>query len=95
MAQIFLITADELQSWPIVRTALAREAERNPDYAVEEQIDPLEEATISLKYEAWTTRLWNRCEDLLVVDDGPHPIFLGHPIDFLHRTVRDFLRLSY
>ncbi|KAF1971755.1 hypothetical protein BU23DRAFT_581283 [Bimuria novae-zelandiae CBS 107.79] len=27
-----------------------------------------------------------------VVDDQPHPIVLKHSVDFLHRTVRDFLR---
>jgi hypothetical protein len=35
------------------------------------------------------------CEDLLVVDTGPHPVFLIHSVDFLHRTVRDFLRDNF
>ena len=43
----------------------------------------------------WKGRMQNRCGDLLVVDDGRHPTFLLHPVDFLHRTVRDFLRDCY
>lgn len=37
----------------------------------------------------------NRCKDLLVIEDGRHPVVLCHPVDFLHRAVRDFLRDCY
>ena len=37
-------------------------------------------------------RIRNRCGDLLIVNEEPHPVFKGDTVDFLHRTVRDFLR---
>lgn len=41
------------------------------------------------------SRIQNRCGDLLVVSDTSHPIFLRSPVDFLYRTVRDFLLDCY
>lgn len=46
-------------------------------------------------YPTWKFRVPNRCGDLLVVDEKPHPVFLCHSVDFLHRTVRYFLRDCY
>lgn len=95
MAQTFLVTVDELQPLPLYAFRLLERERENPEYAVREAIRPLEEDTLLAQYETWKSRLWNRCGDLLVVDSQPHPVFLSHSVDFLHRTVRDFLRDSY
>lgn len=95
MAQTFLVTVDELQPLPLYAFRLLEREREDPEYAIREAIRPIEESTMLSDYETWKSRLWNRCGDLLVVDDKPHPVFLSHSVDFLHRTVRDFLRDSY
>ncbi|KAH9862814.1 hypothetical protein J1614_010907 [Plenodomus biglobosus] len=95
MAQTFLVTVVELQPLPLYAFKLLEREREDPEYAVREAIRPLEEDTIHSQYEIWQSRLWNRCGDLLLVDSQPHPAFLRQSVDFLHRTVRDFLRDSY
>lgn len=40
-------------------------------------------------------RLENRCKDLLVIEDRQHPVCLNKPVEFLHRTMHEFLRKPY
>lgn len=49
---------------------------------------------IELRHEQMRRRLNGRCKGLLEVYRNPSldPYYLGHQVDFLHRTVRDFLR---
>jgi hypothetical protein len=49
---------------------------------------------INLRHEQMRRRLNGRCKGLLEVYRNPalDPYYLGHQVDFLHRTVRDFLR---
>ncbi|RYP08545.1 hypothetical protein DL765_008750 [Monosporascus sp. GIB2] len=92
MAQTFLVVVEELQPLPLYAFALLEEERRNSDYAIDAPIKPIYEAEVEPRYSALKDRVRNRCGDLLIVDDEPHPIFLSHSVDFLHRTVRDFLR---
>ncbi|KAF2849617.1 hypothetical protein T440DRAFT_499542 [Plenodomus tracheiphilus IPT5] len=95
MSQIFLITVDELQPLPLYAFALLEEERKDPSYAINAPIRPVQEAQILEKYPVWKSLVQNRCSDLLLVDDDPHPLFLSHSVDFLHRTVRDFLQDNY
>ncbi|KAF2795555.1 hypothetical protein K505DRAFT_416360 [Melanomma pulvis-pyrius CBS 109.77] len=92
MAQTFLIAVEELQPLPLYAFALLEEERKNNNYAIEALVKPISEAEVELKYPALKDRVRNRCSDLLIVDHEPHPVFLSHSVDFLHRTVRDFLR---
>ncbi|KAJ3502479.1 hypothetical protein NM208_g16719 [Fusarium decemcellulare] len=95
MARIFLITLQEVQPLPLFAFSLLEKEASDPEYAVKADTIPLCDQAVSETDTEWAVRLQNRCSDLLVVDEGCHPIFLLHPVDFLHRTVRDFLRDCY
>lgn len=95
MAQIFMITIDQVQPLPLFAFSLLDKEKTDPDYALKALISPISDLDLSPTYQTWKSRLQNRCSDLLVVDDEPHPIFLSHTVDFLHRTVRDFLQDCY
>jgi hypothetical protein len=95
MAQIFLITVEEVQPLPLFAFSLLERERADPDYAVVTPTTPLPIDEVEQGVGPWKSRIHNRCRDLLVVEDGEHPTFLFHPVDFLHRTVRDFLRDCY
>ncbi|EJT69004.1 hypothetical protein GGTG_13401 [Gaeumannomyces tritici R3-111a-1] len=95
MAETFLITIEEVQPLPLFAFELLETERRDPDYAIRAPVEPLNSGTIRSSRVIWADRVQNRCGDLLDVSDGAHPTFLWHPVDFLHRTVRDFLRDSY
>ncbi|KAJ4059318.1 hypothetical protein NW763_006751 [Fusarium oxysporum] len=95
MARTFLITVFEVQPLPLYAFYLLDVELEDEDYALKEQIGPLEATTISRVGNEWKDKIHRRCSDLLVVDSCEHPVFLEQPVDFLHRTVRDFLRDQY
>jgi hypothetical protein len=95
MARIFLITLQEVQPLPLFAFSLLEKEAFNLGYATKAEITPVNQAECAEIDKIWEVRLQNRCSDLLVVDHGDHPVFLSRPVDFLHRTVRDFLRDCY
>ncbi|KAJ8126063.1 hypothetical protein O1611_g7575 [Lasiodiplodia mahajangana] len=95
MAQTFLVAVEELQPLPLYAFALLEKERKNSRYAIDSSIKPIKEADVRPSYPALKDRIRNRCSDLLIVDDEPHPVFLSHSVDFLHRTVRDFLQGDY
>lgn len=98
MAQIFLITVEELQPLPLFSFALLEKERAKPyfeRYAIDAKVEAFQENELRAQYPDLRSRIHNRCGDLLVVDDMRHPVFLSHSVDFLHRTVRDFLRDNY
>jgi len=95
MAQIFLITIDEVQPLPLYAFSLLEHLKADPEYAITADILPLNIEQVRLDDKVRKNHLQNRCKDLLIVEDGQHPTYLEHPVDFLHRTVRDFLRDCY
>lgn len=92
MARIFLIAVEEVQPLPLYAFALLEKEKEDSDYAFTTPIEAVVELKIDAEYPALKSRIRNRCGDLLFIDDEPHPVFLTHSVDFLHRTVRDFLR---
>ncbi|CAA9965144.1 hypothetical protein PTMSG1_08503 [Pyrenophora teres f. maculata] len=99
MSQIFLIAVDEVQPLPLYAFSLLEKERQDPDYAIKTPIKLIADELIWENYPAWTSHIRNRCSDLLVIDEERLPIkfnaYLDHPVDFLHRTVRDFLQDSY
>lgn len=95
MARIFLITLGEVQPLPLFAFSLLERELDDPGYATKTAISPLDDSEVREIDLAWKVRIHNRCGDLLVVNDGEHPAFLQRPVDFLHRTVRDFLQDCY
>ncbi|KAJ4012367.1 hypothetical protein NW752_008041 [Fusarium irregulare] len=95
MSQIFLITIDEVQPLPVFLFSLLQEEKQNENYAIDAPIKSLNFEAVDADRQSMRALVHNRCKDLLVVEDGKHPVVLSHPVDFLHRTVRDFLRDCY
>ncbi|KAF1952962.1 hypothetical protein CC80DRAFT_571391 [Byssothecium circinans] len=92
MARIFLIAVEALHPLPLYAFALLATERKNVNYAIEASISAIQEKDIEKDYPTLKSRIRNRCSDLLVVDDTGSQVFLGLEVDFLHRTVRDFLR---
>ncbi|KAL2675742.1 hypothetical protein Neosp_011933 [[Neocosmospora] mangrovei] len=95
MARSFLITIFEVQPLPLYAFYLLDEEDQDPNYATKAEISELPDTEITQIGEDWKIKIRNRCSDLLTVGEGEHPVFLTQPVDFLHRTVRDFLRDWY
>ncbi|CAH0025318.1 unnamed protein product [Clonostachys rhizophaga] len=93
MARAFLVTIYEVQPLPLYAFYLLNKEEENAEYASEEQVCSLSESEVRKIGQTWKARTHNRCSDLLV-DEGEHPVFLIQPVDFLHRTVRDFFEIG-
>ncbi|KAK7936644.1 uncharacterized protein PG986_015082 [Apiospora aurea] len=95
MAKIFLITLEEVQPLPLYAFSLLERERRNPHYAIKAPMTAITESELSSIETPWKSRIINRCGDLLTVTPGPHPTFLHNSVDFMHRTVRDFLQDCY
>ncbi|KAL3459324.1 hypothetical protein BJX64DRAFT_205453 [Aspergillus heterothallicus] len=96
MCQIFLITTDAVQPLPLVALTFLKPLINDPDFAVTLQAQSISDTQISHIHEEWRLLLHNRCGDLLTIralDESAH--LFAHRVDFLHRTVRDFLRDNY
>ncbi|EWG35843.1 hypothetical protein FVEG_14572 [Fusarium verticillioides 7600] len=95
MVKIFLITVFEVQPLPLYAFYLLDVELKDVDYASKEKIGSLEAEAISRVGEDWKKKIHTRCSNLLIVDSCEHPVFLEQPVNFLHRTVRGFLRDQY
>lgn len=90
MAKYFLIAIHQLQPLPLFAFSLLEKERIDPDYAIEAQLQPVyddDERDKNLK-----ARVRNRCGDLMEVANEHHPVFLSQPVDFMHRTVAEYLR---
>lgn len=88
MAKYFLLAIHELQPLPLFAFSLLDKEQANPDYAIEAQLRPVKDR----RDKNLKARVHNRCGDLMEVGNGPHPVFLSQPVDFMHRTVAEYLR---
>lgn len=96
MSQIFLITTDAVQSLPIVALTFLKPLVNDSNFAIKLQMQSFSDTEILQIHEEWRLLLHNRCGDLLTIralDESEH--LFAHRVDFLHRTVRDFLRDNY
>ncbi|CAH0044479.1 unnamed protein product [Clonostachys solani] len=70
--------------------------EEDPDYAIQAQPRVLSQSEVDTHCEILEKRLSARCQGLLEVRKAPMTegdIFSTHKVDYMHRTVRDFLQL--
>lgn len=90
MARIFLATVDAVSPLPLYALSFLDQGN------AQRRVWPVIESHVLSVCERWKSKLHNRCGDLLVtyVDSERSPLFL-YRIDFLHRTVRDWLREHY
>jgi len=91
-AQIFLLIIESVQPPLLFAFELLR-TERDPGFALNELFPYRTAAEVEKKCKGWIPKLWNRCGDLLTVgvDDTENYIF-RYRVEFLHRTVGDWLR---
>ncbi|KAL9115631.1 MAG: hypothetical protein Q9187_007214, partial [Circinaria calcarea] len=67
--------------------------EPDPDFAIKAKVRMYERAEIDDRHQSMERRLNSRCKDLLEVYNADRePLFFSRSVDFLHRTVRDFLQ---
>lgn len=94
-AQIFLIAVEAVQRpLPVIALNFLESQSNDPDYALNAKIEPIKDDIAFQIYETWRTKLKRRCRDLIKVnvDKSADDCFFKYKVDFLHRTVRDFLR---
>jgi hypothetical protein len=68
--------------------------EADPDFAIHANVEPIAFEELQIREEDMERRLDGRCKGLLEVTkcSGGFP---EHKVDFLHRTVRDFLLMKH
>lgn len=90
-AQIFLLAYEAARPMPIAMLP-ALEGWQDPTAAINMEIKPATRQEMQEVYQEWRPRLQNRCRDLIRItsDSGESPIN-EYQIEFLHRTVSDFL----
>ena len=101
-AQTFLLALEASETLSFMTYAMVDELEIDPSYALDLGIQQMSSADITSKHRDVTLRVNARCRDLLEVTPNyqkPHaslglPSFYDYQVDFLHRTVRDFLHLK-
>jgi hypothetical protein len=91
MASFFLVALQSAE--PLSVTTYTYLEERDPNFAITVEVMPLDEACLPAMYGEMRKRLNARCKGLLEFVDDPFADDLcRYKIDFLHRTVRDFLQ---
>jgi hypothetical protein len=101
-ARIFLLTVEAVRPLPLVSLKFLIQKTQDPAFNVLGDLPKIDAETarnIFLKYKKLA---FNRCRDLLEINiveenvSGPRGVgVLGYEVDFLHRTVRDFLQDNY
>lgn len=96
-AQTFLLALQASEPLSLMTYAMVDELEINPSYALNLEIERMSSADIDSKHSVMKFRINARCMDLLEVTPVSNkfsPSFYDYRVDFLHRTVRDFLHLK-
>lgn len=96
-AQIFQMVVYARCPLPAITFSFLEREKEEPNFALEQEIDPIPETEVISESEKMRTYLNARCKDLIEVNIKPNPrskeslTILEYQVDFLHRTVRDFL----
>ncbi|KAH8895468.1 hypothetical protein GQ53DRAFT_614022, partial [Thozetella sp. PMI_491] len=94
-SQIFLLVVTAVRPLPIL-TFATLEICNDLDKVIGLELTPVTNAEITKLEEKWRIRLQNRCRDLLkITSDESESLLFKYQVDFLHRTVRDFLSEHY
>lgn len=90
-AKVFLLTTHAVQPLSVACYRYLEQEHREPGYALEAPIEPMSLAQLKLVHEDVRIRINFLCKDLLEVNEVLTDQRLDYQVDFLHRTVRDFL----
>ncbi|KAL4928882.1 uncharacterized protein BDV17DRAFT_263032 [Aspergillus undulatus] len=92
-ARIFLIAVESASPLPLFALSFLESELKDERYALYSDVKTLTTTEISNVCADLRLQLQARCGDLLLVrTDEAEDAFFKHSVDFLHRTVRDFLR---
>lgn len=93
---ILLMAVEAVKPLSVLVLDWLAEEKRNPGFATYCEPRPIQPTEALAVRDSWETRLSNRCRDLLEIHafTSIEPIWT-YRVDFLHRTVRDFLLNSY
>jgi hypothetical protein len=100
MAIIFLVTLRASRSLPAYAYSIIEKEKSQPGYALRCDIGLYNDNELAQQKSLWKVRIQNRCGDLLVVHEappkpGPQLVGKDNKVEFLHRSVRDFLVDKY
>ena len=90
-AKVFLITTHAVQPLSVACYRYLEIEHREPGYALEAAIEPMSMKQLRLVHMDVRNRINFLCKDLLEVNETITDQRLDYQVDFLHRTVRDFL----
>ncbi|KAH8745708.1 hypothetical protein BGZ57DRAFT_936187 [Hyaloscypha finlandica] len=97
-AKIFRITVDAVKPIPALGLQYLLVEQEDPEYALKMPIQPILREQEWENAQKWERLLNSRCSDLLELNfrsTNYAPPIMHHKVEFLHRTVRDFLRDNY
>lgn len=93
MIHTFQIATNSPKPLPLMLYRFISEEFENEGFSVHSTVRPLSPGEIALHHERTRRQLNGRCKGLLEVhENDSEGTYLGFQVDFLHRTVRDFLR---
>lgn len=90
-AKVFLLTTHAVQPLSVVCYRYLENEHRKPGYAFEARVEPMSTKQLGLVHKDVRNRINFLCKDLLEVNETLTDQTLDYRVDFLHRTVRDFL----
>ena len=90
-AKVFLLTTHAAQPLSVVCYRYLENEHREPGYALEARVEPMSTKQLGLVHEDVRNRINFLCKDLLEVNETLTDQRLDYQVDFLHRTVKDFL----
>jgi len=96
-ARIFLVAIEAPKPLPVLALQLLEKENRNSNYALDVNVQPMTEAETVRLHRLWRNKLDNRCKDLLRIVEREHD-YRGkteYRVEFLHASVRQFLQDNY
>ena len=90
-AKVFLLTIHAVQPLSVACYRYLEEEHREPGYALEAAIEPMSSQQFASVRDDVRDRINFMCKDLLEVNEIMTDRSIDYQVDFLHRTVRDFL----
>ena len=90
-AKVFLLAAHAVQPLSVECYRYLEKEHRDPGYTYGASVAPMTPARLQSLYEDVRNRINFLCKDLLEVNEIHTDAIFGYQVDFLHRTVRDFL----
>ena len=95
-ALIFGVVVEAIRPLSIVAISFVEKENKNPQYSLKAEIRPYGDDEVNSIHRKVQKRLNARCKDLLEINIDPDADFyFRYKVDFLHRTVRDFLKAPH